>query len=187
MNRPDRRKALVTGGASGLGEESASRERADERQLKEKGLSGSRVLRVAARHRRRVLFLKPHAWLVRDDVVFEDGEEHRIEQVWHFPEANLLVLSDAPIPGTVFFGSEDPIAGWHYPRYDCLQPAPELRMPARGSGRIAIHTLLYPFMSARPGIVPRLAVEEGSCCVRLAEGDFVVDCPPEGPWSLLHE
>ncbi len=187
---------------AGFGEESASRDGADEKHLKEKGLSGSKVLRVAARHRRRVFFIKPHAWLVRDDLSFEDGEEHRIDQVWHFsegrleergpgrwstsfPEANLLVATDAPLPGTVFHGSDDPIAGWHCPRYDCLQPAAELRLEARGRGVITIHTLLYPVASVPPGILPRLAARDGFCSVRLAEGDFVIDCPAEGAWRLV--
>ena len=55
---------------AGFGEESASREHTDEKAMKEKGLSGSKELRVGARHRRRVFFIKPHAWLVRDDLVF---------------------------------------------------------------------------------------------------------------------
>jgi hypothetical protein len=186
---------------AGFGEEPAQDGRPDEILLKEKGLSGSKALRVAARHRRRVFFITPHAWLVRDDVSFVDREEHRIDQVWHFSEgrleecgtgmwmtgfteANLLLATDAPLPGIVFLGSEDPIAGWHCPGYDRLRPAPELRLAARGRGGITIHTLLYPVAGTRPRVLPRLAVEEGRCRVHLAEGDFLIDCPAEGPWSL---
>ena len=52
---------------------------------------GSHQLYPGVTHRRTVLFVKPHYWVVRDDLV-SDGE-HRFEQRWHLPEdANPSVL-----------------------------------------------------------------------------------------------
>ncbi|MHC4398287.1 MAG: alginate lyase family protein [Planctomycetota bacterium] len=45
---------------------------------------GSHQLYPGVTHRRTVLFVKPHLWVVRDDLL-SDGDR-RFEQRWHFPE-----------------------------------------------------------------------------------------------------
>lgn len=45
---------------------------------------GSHRLYPGLAHRRTVLFVKPHFWIVRDDLISDD--DHRFEQRWHFPE-----------------------------------------------------------------------------------------------------
>ena len=45
---------------------------------------GSHQLYPGVTHRRMVLFVKPHFWVVRDDLLF-DGD-HRFDQRWHLPE-----------------------------------------------------------------------------------------------------
>ncbi len=45
---------------------------------------GSHQLYSGVTHRRTVLFVKPHFWVVRDDV--SSGGDHRFEQRWHLPE-----------------------------------------------------------------------------------------------------
>lgn len=45
---------------------------------------GSHQLYPGVTHRRKIVFVKPHFWIVRDDLMSDDN--HRFEHRWHFPE-----------------------------------------------------------------------------------------------------
>jgi hypothetical protein len=87
--------------AAGYGEEGPA---AGEGPLKETGLTTTRLLRLGGViHTRKVFFLKPHFWLLRDEIdlggVREGGGEggpgtgpgrrHAAAQIWHYPEGEL--------------------------------------------------------------------------------------------------
>jgi hypothetical protein len=97
---------------------------------------------VSATHRRDVLFVKPHYWVVVDTLMSE--QEHTYSQLWHFapgipvlcdPGANcvrtnigrngLIVysLSEKDIATEIIVGRADPIQGWYSPRYNIKVPA----------------------------------------------------------------
>ncbi|MFQ6130628.1 MAG: alginate lyase family protein [Armatimonadota bacterium] len=142
---------------------------------------GSHGLYRGVTHRRAVLFVKPHFWLVRDDLA--SGQEHRYEQRWHFPDgadpqeladhavttrfaqgANLLVVPLTPIAES---SAEDYEIAY---RWDDRVPA---RLWSYVPESVPIVTLLVPYRGTRPPrlVVEALALSENATEVRLSIGD----------------
>lgn len=115
-------------------------------------------------HRRRVCFVKPHFWLVVDDLSAKD--EHTYRQYWHFgPEAKVQQAADLSlkaiypqgagillkplISGQVdlkhYSGSTDPIQGWVSYDYAVKTPAPAAEYILTRTGLVRLVTLLVPF------------------------------------------
>jgi len=132
-------------------------------------------------HRRRVLFVKPHYWLVVDDL--GGAAEHRIEL--HFQFAPMAVTLDAdlwvrthgprghglllrtfaavPLKGEVLEGHVDPPRGWVSPAYGQRQPAPMVVCSAVVTLPFRLVTLLWPTRDSHgpvPGV--RHLEREGS-------------------------
>lgn len=197
---------------AGYGEYGPGREEA---LLRSRGLTASRVLRLrGVVHTRRLFFLKPRFWLLRDEIdlrravrpsngVGEGPRSHTVTQVWHFvegelremaaccyttafPDANLLLLSagNNPLRSRWTMGQEQPIAGWHCPSYDRRQPAPELRFEQNGLGVVLFHTLLAPYRGGKPPSLPDLQLAQGGYRVRHWDGLCTVRAPARGAWSI---
>jgi hypothetical protein len=123
-------------------------------------------------HRRRVLFIKPHYWIVIDDLT--GMGKHDFDLYFHFPEktqvhvdkekfqtvadyGNAISLTILPceIKGLsvqVVEGSEDPIQGWVSYDYAVKIPAPVLRYSKQGSVPARLTTILCPSKGKLPKI-----------------------------------
>ncbi|TWU36471.1 Heparin-sulfate lyase precursor [Novipirellula aureliae] len=116
-------------------------------------------------HRRRVVFVKPHFWLVVDELTAK--AQHQYDQYWHFgPEAQVTEGKDLSVTAiyqnevgilvkpvrtdglslTHHRGSEDPIQGWVSYDYAVKVPAPALQY-RRTAGQTTLATLLVPFQA----------------------------------------
>jgi hypothetical protein len=113
-------------------------------------------------HRRRILYLKPHFWLVIDDL--EAKQEHTYDQYFHFgPEAilnddGLTVTARYPngagikvkpvnenlLSKVSFKGNTNPIQGWVSYDYGVKVPADVIKYTVK-AGKIQLATLLIPF------------------------------------------
>ncbi|MGH9440099.1 MAG: heparinase II/III family protein, partial [Terriglobia bacterium] len=113
-------------------------------------------------HRRRVLFVKPHYWILVDDLYGSDV--HRIELLFQFAPspvildpngwtvcsnssgAGLLLRSFAScdIKAQIKEGDVEPIAGWVSPDYGVREPAPLLVYSTESLLPLRIVTLLLP-------------------------------------------
>jgi len=130
-------------------------------------------------HRRRVLFVKPHCWVLVDDL---DGKEiHRVEIRFQFAPmrvrldpigaaraygpngSGLLVHAAAstPLSMEVRSGETDPIEGWVSSRYGVRDPAPVLILTAVARLPFRAVTVLVPLeRSSAPG--PEVAILPGA-------------------------
>lgn len=121
-----------------------------------------RRLRDPVTHRRRVMFVKPHYWVLADDL--EGADVHQIDLLFQFGHAHLSQAKDGwiramtpdgrslfiksfaatPLQAEIHEGEVEPIRGWISPDYGLRVPAPLLcystviRLPLR------IVTLLVP-------------------------------------------
>jgi hypothetical protein len=117
---------------------------------------------IPAVHRRRVVFVKPHCWIVIDDLL-GDGT-HSAD--WSFQFAPMpvslasrgaaradlpggealwvLPLSTTAVRASVHTGEMDPIRGWVSPEYGCRVPAPMLVYSATGPLPMRQLTVLVP-------------------------------------------
>jgi len=113
-------------------------------------------------HRRRVLFIKPHYWIVVDDLV--GHSRHRIEFVFQFAPMRVTsgpgawtraAAGDGPVLWIASFGSteltpalrsgdRDPIRGWIAPDYGQREPAPALIVSTTAGLPQRTLTLLLP-------------------------------------------
>ncbi len=122
--------------------------------------------------RRRILFVKPHYWIVIDQI---EGEgEHIIDSYFHlFPglkvnlaptgqvgyiegeKANLSLfpLSLTDLKGEVMEGSADPIGGWYSDDYGHKEPAPVLKYRTKSICPTTIYTVLYPYKNGENELV----------------------------------
>ena len=134
-----------------------------------------RCLRDPVIHRRRVMFVKPHYWVVVDDL--EGSDVHQVDLLFQFTRADITrtaggwdrvatpdgrglfikPFSVMPLQLTQHEGEVEPIRGWVSPDYGLRVPAPLLcystvtRLPLR------ITTLLVPVGSdetAPPDVIP---------------------------------
>jgi len=162
----------------------------DEKELKEKGITQKKTCRVSGvEHTRKIIFVKPVFWIVRDEVTGSGG--YKAEQIWHyydgnlnkegnvwvtqFDDANLIVqtIGKNDIKATYYKGSEDPIAGWHCPYYDIKRPAPELRFEQKGIDSIIFHTLIFP-IKGKPETLPQFEVTNNGYKVSFGSTEWTV-------------
>ncbi|HEX2668998.1 MAG TPA: alginate lyase family protein [Gammaproteobacteria bacterium] len=121
-----------------------------------------RRLSDPVRHRRRVLFVKPHYWVVVDDL--EGAEVHTVDLQFQFapmplvlggdgwarsgrtsdPGLFLRAFSTAPLQAAVHEGEVEPIRGWVSPDYGLRAPAPQLVYSTSAQLPLRIVTLLVP-------------------------------------------
>jgi hypothetical protein len=121
-------------------------------------------------HRRRVLFVKPHYWLVIDDL--EGAGEHHIDVAFQCAPLTVNLTGDSwccaetenghalwvtmsattTLEARVICGSENPIGGWVSQGYGQRVPAPQLTYSGRAVLPCRAMTLLVPGV---PGPSPR--------------------------------
>lgn len=141
------------------------------------------------RHRRRVLFVKPRYWIVRDDL--EAAGSHRVEVRFQFAPlevgletgpwvratgagCGLLVraFADVPLQASLRRGSDDPIEGWVSADYGQRQPAPMLVYSATAPLPLRVITLLLPIAdAAAPPPAVRPLIREGAGIVGIVFED----------------
>jgi len=130
---------------------------------------GYQRLQDPVTHRRRILFVKPHFWLVVDELTAEG--QHTYDQYFHFAEgAELNREHDSAIIGSypngvgilvkplspdglrteTSFGSTDPIQGWVSYDYAVKVPAYTVRYSKETTGGARFATLLAPFQGEPP-------------------------------------
>ena len=123
-------------------------------------------------HRRRLLYCKPHYWVVVDD--FRGKGEHTFDLHYHFssdvrlrfggsgrcvfghellaqvPGAGLQLFlrASAPLQAGLVCGQEAPIQGWISSRYGERKRAPVLRLRFSSKVPAAIVSVLVPFVTA---------------------------------------
>ncbi|MCP4428935.1 MAG: hypothetical protein GY803_31000, partial [Chloroflexi bacterium] len=172
----------------------------DEKELKDKGVTQKKIKKLDAKHIRKVMFVKPDFWILRDEVFA--GGEHRAEQVWHYYDGDLQQKGDAwvtqfdnanlvlqtmgqnGIAPTYYKGSDDPIAGWHCTYYDAKRPAPELRLKQEGTDNIVFHTLLFP-VKGSVNALPIFEVADSGYNVTFAGNTWTIKAPSVGEWKLV--
>jgi hypothetical protein len=118
-------------------------------------------------HRRRVLFMKPHFWVVVDDL--HGKAEHRMNLQFQFapmevtleadlgaraqgPQGHGLLVrpfANVPLKGEILEGCLDPPRGWVSPYYGQRRPAPALVYSAVAMLPIRVVTLLWPTENAQ--------------------------------------
>ncbi len=122
---------------------------------------GYQRLRFPATHRREVLFLKPHTWIIVDTIT--GSGEHCLELLFHFVPCHVAILEKAFIarqgdratmailPGlpdglemSVVCGSLEPKQGWYSPQYGVKEPAPTALFRRRTVIPARFVTLLTP-------------------------------------------
>lgn len=125
---------------------------------------------IPVTHRRRVVFVRPHCWIVVDDLIGEGT--HAAE--WSFQFAPLPVslvtggtaradlpggaalwivpLSTTVVRAMIHTGETAPIRGWVSPDYGCRVPAPMLVYTANAPLPMRQVTVLFP--DRRPSAAP---------------------------------
>jgi hypothetical protein len=172
----------------------------DEKELKDKGITQRKIKKLDATHTRKVMFVKPDFWILRDEI--EADGAHNAEQVWHyydgdlkqegyawltqFDDANLVLqtVGQNTVVPTYYKGSDEPIAGWHCPYYDIKRPAPELRLKQQGTDKIVFHTLLFP-VQGKVDILPEFDFVDSSYTVSFAGNTWTIQAPSVGEWRLV--
>lgn len=148
-------------------------------------------------HRRRVLFVKPHFWLVLDEFAAE--ARHTYDQYFHFAAAaELASLNELAFAGrypngagivvrplltealqaATFHGNTEPIQGWVSYDYAVKVAAPVVKYTRKNNRTTRLATLLVPFKQELPPYsaealasnVFRIADAEGSWLVMFADG-----------------
>jgi Heparinase II/III-like protein/Heparinase II/III N-terminus len=124
-------------------------------------------LRQPVMHRRRVLHVQPHYWVIFDELCGRG--EHTIDFVYHFaPEARLFVVGEeetgevechaslkdsglhmgiyatAPMRAEAICGQTEPIQGWTSTRYGEWKPAPVFKGSIQGAAPVTAMTFLMP-------------------------------------------
>lgn len=136
----------------------------DEALLKEKGVTSGKIQVVDHTvHTREILFAKPDFFVLRDTITFDGA--HTATQVWHmacgeavshsehcvysrFDDANFIMVQLGSTKQQIVQGSEAPFKGWNCPKYDFMEPAPEINFTKEGIGSIVFETLIYPIQGA---------------------------------------
>jgi hypothetical protein len=115
-------------------------------------------------HRRRIVFVKPHFWLVVDELSAK--AQHQFDQYWHLgPEAKVTQASDLSVTASYangagilvkpllaedlslerYEGSTEPMQGWVSYDYAVKVPAPTLQYSKNTDQGVTLATLLVPF------------------------------------------
>jgi len=132
---------------------------------------GYRRLADPVTHRRRIIFVKPHFWLVVDDLTAAEG--HVYDQYFHFAEgaelsrshsfsflakypngAGVLVkpLAAGDLEVQTYFGSTDPIQGWVSYDYAVKVPVHTVQYTRTTTGGARFVALLAPFRKDPPAL-----------------------------------
>ncbi|OGC02324.1 MAG: hypothetical protein A3G35_17575 [candidate division NC10 bacterium RIFCSPLOWO2_12_FULL_66_18] len=145
-------------------------------------------------HRRRVLFVKPHYWVVMDDL--EGAAEHQVElrfqfapmqvradpALWaraHGPGGRGLLIrafAAMPLKVDILEGELAPIQGWVSPDYGQRRPAPVLTYSAATRLPLRIMTLLVPTLdshAAAPAVAPLVGEDGAPAGVVFEDGESV--------------
>lgn len=145
---------------------------------------GYRRLANPVSHRRSVVFLKPHYWVVRDELIGEG--EHTIDRLFHFaiPEVTydkvtgaVQTLSEAGRPNLAVVPVErDALAvdvarggpaspgGWVAVGYERKVQGAVATFRSHTSLPLALHTVLVPFRGGSPWVlVSALPIETDAC------------------------
>ena len=153
-------------------------------------------------HRRRVVFVKPHCWIIVDDLLGEDT--HSAEWSFQFaPVPVSLVAAPAarrertcrvarrcgwcrfrrpPFGRPIHTGEVAPIRGWVSPDYGCRVPAPMLVYSATGPLPMRQLTVLVPERrqsTSPPSIDPILDLSRRPMGVRLTSARLTVHFDPQ--------
>lgn len=119
-------------------------------------------LRDPVVHRRRVLFVKPHYWLVVDDLY--GHEAHQVAIAFQFASQQIIgdangwtigsgtdghglflrSFADVELESRLVEAERAPIGGWTAPNYGLREPAPQLVSSAHAALPLRIITLLLP-------------------------------------------
>lgn len=135
----------------------------DEQLLKTKGVTSGKICKLNNTcHTREVFFAKPAFFIIRDTI--KTSGNHKATQIWHmgegsvsqcgnavysnFDDANFVMAQLGTPQLNIYEGSETPFKGWTCPKYDDLQPAPELNFSLSGTDTIVFETLIYPIKGA---------------------------------------
>jgi len=144
-------------------------------------------------HRRRVLFIKGHYWLVVDtfdavgehdyEIIFKlapcdaalDPQTGAVTTRWpHGPNLAIVpVRNPFDIQAEIAAGSDDPIRGWVSPVYGLRQPAPTVTYRFRAAGTQQAAFVLYPLRGGQAtpptvrmlDIVPAEAAPPGGAAI----------------------
>lgn len=130
-------------------------------------------------HRRRVVFIDKHYWLIIDDL--SGRTEHRIDLRYQFApmpaeaedhgwvrargKASALLVkafSNVPLATTIAQGQLFPPVGWYSPNYGQKVPAPALTFSAIAVLPLRIVTLLYPLsdpQAAAPAVAAQMEAD----------------------------
>ena len=146
-------------------------------------------------HRRRVLWVKPHYWVIVDDL--RGHAECRMELRFQFAPVQ-VTLGAAPwaratgssghglllrpfatvdLRAQLFTGESAPIQGWVSPDYGQLQPAPALVYSTVARLPLRIATLLLPtqdLLAAPPAVSPLFVDGAGPLALSMDRGREVV-------------
>ena len=136
-------------------------------------------------HRRRILFVKPHYWLVVDDLASRDEEEHTAavqfvvnasggalaaESLLFTSAAEgeqggrlaILPLCGGELTGRIAEGEEEPeVRGFIPEGYDRLRPVPAVIYSTRFRGRCTVVSVLLPFAGREPPLAWTSVRSEG--------------------------
>ncbi len=144
-------------------------------------------------HKRAVLFIKPHYWVVCDFITANDARAHSYDWLWHFApgkatqengrvvfkrgKAGIAVTTTLPAPPILVEGSENPPQGWVSYVFGKKEPAPVAIYKTKGEN-LAVITVLYPFAGATPPevtlLTPALEAESAGVVVARPGGRDVV-------------
>ncbi len=114
------------------------------------------------RHRRRVMFVRPHGWVIVDDLYGHD--EHRLDVRFQFAPVSVRLgpdgwvaahgrrgdglwlgtFSNVVLSSAVRCGEDDPIEGWISDRYGVRQPAPVVIYSVRAGLPRRLVTIIAP-------------------------------------------
>ena len=162
----------------------------------EHGWGGARQF-VAGKHRRSIVFVKPHKlWIVLDTVTFEDEDPHQCQSILHLEagsagivetavhavgtqaDTRLLFASSGDFALRTVVGQEEPeFQGWTEHRFEKLRPIPTVLVEWKASGSSEVVTVLCPTPHGKPTpvaglkLMPRAEVSGQGTAVELALTD----------------
>ncbi len=158
-------------------------------------------------HRRRIVYIRPHYWIVLDDL--RGRGEHEYEFLYHLaPAAEIMVIGDerrgeadcrvrvndaalqmflyasVPLAAEAVCGQTDPIQGWSSERYGHRTPSPVLRASLRGRPPVGMMSFLVPGNQAAPS--RRFEAGASTIAAALRDGEFDDLAVMAAPDSEVH-